>query len=73
MLGSSYALPIAIFAMGFAWTLGVAAAVAVARAAAAPSTTFSQPFRGFNPWFAFDVHLNETVMRENADALVSLG
>lgn len=31
------------------------------------------PFRGYNSWFAFDIGLNETNMKSNADALVRLG
>lgn len=39
----------------------------------ASSDMFSRPARGFNAWFAFDVSLNETGMKNNADALVRLG
>lgn len=34
---------------------------------------FSKAPRGWNAWFAFDVSLNETHLRSNADALVRLG
>ena len=49
------------------YACALAAALTAARVAAA------RPARGFNPWFAFDTHLNETGMLANAEALVSTG
>jgi alpha-galactosidase len=43
------------------------AALAAARVAAA------RPARGWNSWFAYDTHLNETGMLANGEALVSTG
>ena len=34
---------------------------------------FTRPSRGWNAWFAYDIHLDEVGMRSNADSLVRLG
>jgi hypothetical protein len=59
-----------IAASGAAVAAAGSSAPAGAPSAAAP---FLYPPRGWNSWFAFDVHLNDSVMRSNADALVRLG
>ena len=55
--------------------LALCAAACLTRGVSAASSgdMFAKPMRGWNSWFAFDVSNNETVMRSNADALVSLG
>lgn len=40
---------------------------------AQPPPLHGQPFRGWNAWFAWDVSLNESHMRDAADGLVALG
>ena len=42
-------------------------------ASAGCSLVSALPARGWNSWFAFDVHTNETNTRTNSDALVSTG
>ena len=56
----------------FVLAAAVSAAATLSSHAAAPPV-FTKPFLGFNAWFAFDTSLNETLIRAQADAMVSLG
>lgn len=60
------------FAAAASGTLLLYAAQAAAVAVTSPAALL-QPTRGWNAWFAFDTHLNETNVASNAAALVSTG
>lgn len=49
------------------------ASVPTRKTASVATASVATPIRGWNSWFAFDTHLNETVLASNADALVSTG